>query len=133
MKKGAMLMSRGLMLNKKVWAVVGVTPSKEKFGYKVWNLLKNKGYQVYAINPKYDEIEGDKCYSSLKALPVIPEVVDLVVPPTVSGQVIDEAHQLGINYLWFQPGTSNIDIIDKAKSLGIVTVNDCVLVALDGE
>jgi len=121
------------MLSKKVWAVVGVTPKKEKFGYKIWKLLKAKGYQVYAVNPKYDEIEGDKCYSSLKALPSVPEVVDLVVPPSLSLQVVDEANDLGIKYLWFQPGTSDIDVLNKVKALGITAINDCVLVALNGD
>lgn len=120
------------MLKKKIWAVVGATPNKEKFGYKIWKKLKNNNYEVYPINPKYDEIEGEKCFSSFNDLPVKPEVIDLVVPPSISIKVIDTAKELGIEYLWFQPGTADEKVIDKAEELGFkIVFYDCVLVALD--
>jgi hypothetical protein len=119
------------MLKKKTWAVIGVTQNKEKFGYKIWKKLKDNNYEVYAINPKYDEIEGEKCFSSLKDLPVKPEVIDFVVPPAVSLKYIDEANELGIEYLWFQPGTADEKVIDKAEDLGMnIVFHDCILVAL---
>lgn len=123
--------NKGEMLNKKVWAVVGVTPNKEKFGYKIWKKLKGHDYEVYAVNPKYDEVEGEKCYSSLANLPKVPEVVDLVVPPSVSITTVQEAKDLGIKYLWFQPGTADGEVIEKAEGLGLsIVYHDCVLVAL---
>ncbi|EOD00697.1 CoA-binding protein [Caldisalinibacter kiritimatiensis] len=120
------------MMEKKVWAVLGVTQNKEKYGYKIWKKLKDNGYEVYAINPKYEEIEGEKCYDSLKDLPVKPEVVDFVVPPAISSKYVDEANELGIEYLWFQPGTVDGETIDKSEELGMkIVFHDCVLVALD--
>lgn len=120
------------MLQKKVWAVIGATPNKQKFGYKIWKKLKDFNYEVYPVNPKYEEIEGYKCYSSLKVLPVKPDVVDFVVPPKVSLNAIDEANEMGIEYLWFQPGTADEQVIDKAEELGHkIIFHDCVLVALD--
>lgn len=120
------------MLNKKVWAVIGVNNNTEKFGYKIWKKLKDNGYEVFAVNPKYDDIGGEKCYPSLKDLPITPEVVDFVVPPKVSLKAIDDAHELGIKYLWFQPGTADEEVIDKAEGLDKkIVFHDCVLVALD--
>ncbi len=125
-------MNKQEMLNKKVWAVIGVTRRTEKFGYKIWKKLKDHGYEVFAVNPKYDEIDGEKCYPTLKDLPKIPDVVDFVVPPKVSLKSIDAAHELGIEYLWFQPGTADEEVIDKAEGLDKkIVFHDCVLVALD--
>ncbi|WP_202709175.1 CoA-binding protein [Sporosalibacterium faouarense] len=119
------------MLEKKIWAVIGATNNQEKFGYKIWKKLKNHGYEVYPVNPKYEEIDGEKCYPTLKDVPVTPEVVDLVVPPKVSLKAIDEAHEQGIEYLWFQPGTADEETITKAEDLGMkIVFHDCVLVAL---
>lgn len=119
------------MLDKKVWAVVGATPTTRKFGYKIWKILKDNGYEVYAINPRYEEIDGDKCYSSLKELPKIPEVVDFVVPPALSIKVIDEAKELGIKNLWFQPGTADEKVLDKAEKIDTKFVYlECVLAEL---
>ena len=67
-------------LNQKVWAVIGATHKTEKFGYKIYKCLKDHGYEVYPVNPNIAEIDGDTCYSSLSALPVVPAVVDFVVP-----------------------------------------------------
>lgn len=119
------------MLNKKVWAVIGATSNKDKYGYKIWKKLKEHDYEVYGINPNYEEIEGEKIYSSLKKLPKKVDVIDLVVPPKLSLNVLDEAKELGIEYIWFQPGTFNKEVIEKAKDLELKFLdNDCVLATL---
>lgn len=120
------------MLKKKVWAVVGATPNENKFGYKIFKKLEDFNYEVYLINPKYEEVEGKKCYPSLSELPVKPDVIDLVVPPKVSLKNVELANKLGIEYLWFQPGTADEEAIERSEELGLkIVYHDCVLVALD--
>jgi len=119
------------MLNKKVWAVIGVTPDPDKFGYKIYKKLKEKGYKVYALNPRYTEVEGDKIYSSIKDLPERPDCVDMVVNHKLSLSVLDEINAAGIEYVWFQPGTFDEAVIEKAEGMGMkIVYYDCVLVAL---
>jgi len=119
------------LLEKKIWAVIGVTPNQQKFGYKIWKKLKENEYEVFAINPKYSNIEGDKCYSNLKELPKKPDVINFVVPPQVSLGVLEKAKELGVKYLWFQPGTSNEDVINEAEKMKFeIVFQGCVLVAL---
>lgn len=119
------------MLSKKVWAVIGATPNTEKFGYKIYKKLKNHGYTVYGVNRKGDDLEGDKLYASLKDLPEKPECIDIVVNPKISKIVLEEIKELGIKYVWFQPGTFDEEVINTAKEAGLnVVYNDCVLVAL---
>lgn len=120
------------MLKKKIWAVVGVTPNKEKFGYKIWKTLKDNDYEVYGINPKYDEIYGEKVYHSLTELPTKPEVIDFVVPPAITLKTLEEAYELGVKYLWFQPGTWNEEVLKRADSLKMVHIEDCVYATLKG-
>ena len=38
---------------KKSFAVIGVTPNKERYGYEVFEILHANGYQVFPINLKY--------------------------------------------------------------------------------
>ena len=78
------------MMDKKVWAVVGVTGKKEKWGYKLYKILKDHNYETYGVSPNYDEIEGDKIYKSLKDLPTKIDVVDMVVSPKISINTLDE-------------------------------------------
>jgi len=93
-----------IMLEKKVWAVVGANQNPEKYGNMIYRKLKVKGYEVYAVNPNYDTIEKDKCYKDLSSLPVVPEVIDMVVSPKRGILVLEEASNLGIRYIWLQPG-----------------------------
>ncbi|SHE48433.1 hypothetical protein SAMN02746089_00311 [Caldanaerobius fijiensis DSM 17918] len=115
-------------LDQKVWAVVGATPNKEKYGYKIYRKLKDNGYEVYPVNPLYESIDGDTCYQNLKSLPVVPRVIDMVVAPKFGMHYVDEAGILGVEYIWFQPGAESDELIEAAKSKGLkVIYNACVL------
>jgi predicted CoA-binding protein len=93
--------------DRRIWAVVGVSHDRSKFGYFVFRNLSDAGYTVYPINPKGGELQGSQVYPSLADLPEIPEVVDLVVPPAVSEQIVEEAHRLGLSRIWMQPGAES--------------------------
>lgn len=118
------------MLEKKVWAVVGASENPGKYGNKIYKKLKSKGYKVYPVNPNYETIEGDRCYSNLSSLPEVPEVIDMVVSPKLGMEVIEEASKLGVENIWLQPGTHNNEIMELIESKGINAVQACVLVAL---
>jgi len=128
-KQGGIIMSKETMLEKKVWAVIGATQNTEKFGYKIYKRLKERGYEVYPVNPVCETIDGDKCYKDLSSLPKVPEVINMVVAPARGKAYIEEAASLGIKYVWFQPGTYDKEILDLAKEKGMEILLDCVLVA----
>ena len=117
------------MLEKKVWAVVGANQNEKKYGNMIYRKLKLRGYIVFAVNPLYDLIDGDLCYENLSSLPQKPDVVDMVVTPKRSKQVLEEAKKLGIKYIWFQPGTYDDEVLKLAKDLDFEFVQACVLVA----
>lgn len=117
------------MLAEKIWAVVGANQNPEKFGNKIYRKLHRKGYQVYAVNPRYSEVEGDPCYARLADLPQKPSVVNLVVAPDKGRAFIEEAAALGIPNIWFQPGTADEALLDLVRRLGLRSVQACVLVA----
>jgi len=119
-----------MMLEKKVWAVVGANDDPEKFGSRIYKKLKSRGYDVYPVNPNYSDIEGDKCYKDLSSLPEKPDVIDMVVNPRHGKGVIEEAAELGIRNIWLQPGTYNDELMELVKEKGLTAVKACVLVAL---
>lgn len=119
------------MLAMKNWAVVGATDNQEKFGYKIFKALKAAGYNVYPVNPGINEIHGEKCYSSLADLPSVPEVVNVVVPPKVGEQIMNNCAEIGIKNVWLQPGANAKNVVEMAKKLGLNVVDQhCVLVEL---
>jgi hypothetical protein len=119
------------MLDKKIWAVVGATGNPSKYGYHILASLRDSGYTVYPVNPNHETIEGLKCYPSLGDCPGDLEAVNVVIPPEKSLVLADEAAALGLEYLWFQPGTYDGKVIKKTAENGLKTVyGPCIMVAL---
>ena len=118
------------MLKMKSWVVVGVTENKDKYGYKIWNTLKQQDYKTFGVNPNYDEIEGEKIYHNLKELPKKVDVVDMVVAPRHGMNTLDEAKELGVEYIFFQPGSHDAEIIQKADELELKHVRNCIYAIL---
>lgn len=120
------------MLSEKSWAVIGATQNPSKFGNIIFKRLVNAGYKVYPVNPVYGEVEGNVCYGTLSALPELPNCLNVVVGPDKAIAFIDEAAQLGIDYIWFQPGSFNEETLAYAASKGLqVVAHHCVLVELN--
>ena len=126
------IMDQGIIDNflaSSVYAVIGVSPNRDKYGYKVYQDLKNGGYTVFAVNPGYGSIEGDACYPDLESLPQTPDVVDFVCPPKVTEKVLKSMMALGIEKAWMQPGAESVEAIDFCRDNGIKVLHDiCVMV-----
>ena len=92
----SMLASIDKMLNPKSIAVVGATPRMQYGGRFLNAALKAKDrVNVYAVNPRYDEIQGIKSYPSVSDLPEAPDLVGIVVPYDQVLDVLKESHQRG--------------------------------------
>src|SRR4030042_3269429 len=91
----------------KKFAVVGATDNPEKYGNRIVKNLKSRGYEVYPVNPRLKELEGLKCYPGLPDIPVKVDVVDFVVPPAATEQILKQCQELGLDRIWLQPGSEN--------------------------
>lgn len=124
---------RKLLDRRNVYAVVGVSRSPEKYGHRVYRDLKEAGYRVYPVNPKVEEILGDRCYPSLDKLPEKPTVVVTVVPPRVTEFIVEECRRLGIGMVWMQPGSESGKAIEFCEKNGIEAVYGvCIMVKRRG-
>ena len=69
------------MLNPRSVAVVGATPRMQYGGRFLAAALQAAGrISVYPVNPRYEEVQGVRCYPSVSELPEAPDVVGVVVP-----------------------------------------------------
>ena len=111
-----------------IFAVIGVSKDSEKYGNKVYFDLKRAGYSVYPINPNAYTVLGDRCYPRLRDLPVLPNVVDIVVPPKITEETVKECKDLGIEKIWMQPGSESEEAIRFCRENGIkVLYGVCVM------
>jgi predicted CoA-binding protein len=114
------------------WAVVGASKNQEKYGYKITVRLMEAGKEVFPVNPGPGQINGVAFFPDLGSLPKLPDIVDLVVPPAIALNVVDECARVGIKRIWFQPGTRSAAALNRCLELGIEAVDEsCVLVELN--
>ena len=111
-------------------ALVGASNDKSKFGNRIYRDLRSKGYNVVPINPKDENIEGDKAYTSIQMIEELPDIVNLVVPPPIAMKVAQNAVELGVEYLWFQPGSESDELENWLKDTDGIKylINACIMV-----
>ena len=78
-------------------AIVGASPKKGKIGNVILTNLMRYGFKgrVYLVNPKYKEVLGIKCWSSVSELPEAPDMAVIAVPPKAVIKVISELSRVG--------------------------------------
>jgi len=111
----------------KTLAVAGVSRNVNKFGYRVYKELKDKGYTVYPVNPNAESIEGDACYATLAALPETPSGLVIITPPAQSEQLVRDAAKAGITHVWMQQGAQSAAAVQFCEDNGIHYVaGECI-------
>jgi predicted CoA-binding protein len=113
-------------------AVVGASRNPQKFGNSAYKSLKAQGYKVIPVNPNTDTIEGDKTYPDLKSIPGEVGGVLVIVPPKKTEQVVQEAHEAGIQRVWLQQGAESPAAIKYCQENGMTVVhNECIMMFSD--
>ena len=88
-------------------AVVGASSDKNKYGYKVFKMLINLGYNVFPINPKLKELDGIKVFKKISDIEENIDAVSFIIPPEQAESVLEEVNKKGIRIVWFQPGAES--------------------------
>jgi hypothetical protein len=111
------------------YAVVGASHDSEKYGHKVFKDLLGAGFKVYPVNPKGGELLGQHVFKGVGDITEVIDVAIMVVPPNVSLKVLEDLADKGIEKVWFQPGSENEEVLEKAGKLELEQVNgSCIMV-----
>jgi predicted CoA-binding protein len=115
---------RRILTDYKRVAIVGLSADWSRPSNFVGKYLIEHGFEVIPVNPKYDEILGQKCYPDLAAIPTPVDIVDLFqraerVPPFV-----DAAIDIGAKVIWMQLGIVHEEAAEKARAAGLEVVMD---------
>jgi alkanesulfonate monooxygenase SsuD/methylene tetrahydromethanopterin reductase-like flavin-dependent oxidoreductase (luciferase family)/predicted CoA-binding protein len=117
----------------KTIAVVGASADEAKPAHAIPAYLQSQGYRILPVNPRADEILGERVYQSLGEIDVPVDVVDVFRPPIEAEGVAREATALGATTLWFQPGTHNSEAVRFASRAGLTVTWGLCMGATHGE
>ena len=115
-------------LTKKRVAVTGVSRKPKNHGSNnVYRRLRERGYEVFAVNPNAQEVEGDRSYPDLSSIPGGVEAVVIGTRPELAEDTMHECAELGIGHVWMHrgPGAGSVSpaAADYGRSHGITVID----------
>jgi len=100
-------------------AVTGVSRSPKDHGANVvYRRLRQRGYEVFAVNPNADEVEGDPCYQDLKSISGGVQAVVIGTRPEIAEDTMRECDELGITQVWMHRGPGAGSVSEAATEYG---------------
>lgn len=109
-------------------AVAGASRNSKKFGGAVFKELKDKGFDLYPINPNADEIQGIKCYKSVDELPADVEHLFIVTPKSDTETIALAAVKKGIKMVWIQQHSDTPEAVKVIEEAGIPLIHKkCIM------
>jgi predicted CoA-binding protein len=100
-------------------AVTGVSRSAKDHGANtVFKRLRDRGYDVFAVNPKTDEVEGTHCYHDLKSIPGGVDAVVIATAPHRAEGTMRECDEIGIKHVWMHRGPGAGSVSGAATAFG---------------
>jgi predicted CoA-binding protein len=100
-------------------AVTGVSRNTDGHGSNVvYQRLRQRGYEVFAVNPNAEEVEGDRCYPNLRSIPGGVESVLIGTRPEHADETMHECAELGIEHVWMHRSVGRGSVSPSAAAYG---------------
>jgi predicted CoA-binding protein len=110
--------ANAFLANKRV-AVTGVSRTAKGHGSNlVYQRLRQRGYDVFAVNPNTNEVEGDRCYRNLSSIPGGVDAVVIGTRPETAEDTMHECAELGIKNVWMHRGPGTGSVSESATQYG---------------
>jgi len=118
---------RRILARSRTLAVVGLSAQWYRPSYFAAKYMQDHGYRIIPVNPRYDEVLGEKCFPDLRSIPEPVDIVDCFRKPGDIPPLADEAIAIGAKVLWMQLGIVNEAAARRASAAGLdVVMNRCV-------
>ena len=100
-------------------AVTGVSRNPQGHGSNtVYKRLRDRGYEVFAVNPNADRVEGDQSYHDLRSIPGGVDAVVIATAPDKADGTMRECAELGIKQVWMHRGPGAGSVSATATHFG---------------
>jgi predicted CoA-binding protein len=100
-------------------AVTGVSRKPQGHGSNVvYQRLRQRGYDVFAVNPNAETVEGDSCYRDLTSIPGGVDWVVIGTKPETADATVRECADLGIKRVWMHRSVGSGSVSPWAVAFG---------------
>lgn len=106
-------------LSQKRIAVTGVSRSPGEHGANVvYRRLRERGFEVFAVNPNAQTVEGDRAWPNLRSIPGGVGAVVIATRPATAEETMKECVELGIRHVWMHRGPGPGSVSPQAAAYG---------------
>jgi uncharacterized protein len=117
-------------------ALIGASDGPEKFSNSIYRELKGHGYDVVAVNPNVDRVDGDPCYSDLALVTPPVNGAIVMVAADKAARAVQDYIDVGIDSVWlfkgFGPNSVSPEALALCESNGVrVVAGACPLMFLE--
>ena len=100
-------------------AVTGVSRTAAGHGGNVvYQRLRDRGYEVFAVNPNAATVEDDPAYPSIGAIPGGVDAVVIGTRPETAEATVRECVELGVTQVWMHRGVGAGSVSVAATAYG---------------
>ena len=108
-------------------AVVGLSAEWHRPSFFAAKYMQQHGYRIVPVNPRYEQVLGERCYASLLDIPDPVDIVDVFRRSEDVLPIAEQAVRIGAKCLWQQIGVKNLDAVRLVQAAGLDAVIDrCV-------
>jgi predicted CoA-binding protein len=118
---------RRILRTSRTIAVVGLSAEWHRPSYFAAKYMQEHGYRIVPVNPRYDEVLGERCHATLTTIEIPIDVVDVFRRTEDVLPIAEQAIAIGAKCLWQQIGVRNEAAATLAAAAGLDVVMDrCV-------
>lgn len=118
-------------------AVAGVSRSGVGTANGIYKVLKERGGQVFPVNPNTEMVEGDKCYASVKDIPGGVDAIVIATRPELTARIVRDCAEAHVPRVWMHnntlgPSSVSDEAVAFCKENGIqVIAGACPMMFID--
>jgi len=123
-------------LSQKRIAFIGISRERQNIGPSLFEEFRRHGYEVFAVNPKVDELLGQRCYARVQDIQPPPDAALILTSPNVTNAVVRDCSEAGIRHVWMyssgNQGSVSPEAVEFCRAQGIEVVpGQCPFMFLD--
>ncbi len=107
-------------------AMVGVSRNPADFSRSLWNELRKRGFDMVAVNPAADTVDGQRSYRSVGEIEPAVEGVLIMTKPAETPAVLRECAAKGVRYAWLYRGAGKGAVdeaaAERARGMGVTVI-----------